>query len=386
VRPASIEGPTLKLLIVDDDEGDRKLIRRCVERSGLCCEYTEADTVAEALKLASAERFDCVLLDYYLPGEDGLHGLSVLAANDEFMPIIMFTGRGSERIASEAIKLGAMDYINKGEMSIGIMRSAIDRAVKTAQLNRRMSEQKTALQIFARVLVHDMKAPTQSILGFSKLIETFILKGDFDPAKIVKQSQRLAEAALRMNAMLDTLHAYTEADTHPQKEDVELDKLVGDVTINLDKLIEKSGARVICTDLPTVHGDPTQLTQLLQNLIANGVKYCKAAIPEVSVAAEQLPDGGWRIEVRDNGIGIPEKDWTAIFEPFKRLHSQGEYDGTGLGLATCKKIAELHGGAIWCRSELGKGTSFFVTLAPADADADTEAQAQPPKNASRSCG
>jgi signal transduction histidine kinase len=189
-----------------------------------------------------------------------------------------------------------------------------------------------------------------------------------------------------MNAMLDTLHAYTEADTHPQKEDVELDKLVGDVTINLDKLIEKSGARVICTDLPTVHGDPTQLTQLLQNLIANGVKYCKAAIPEVSVAAEQLPDGGWRIEVRDNGIGIPEKDWTAIFEPFKRLHSQGEYDGTGLGLATCKKIAELHGGAIWCRSELGKGTSFFVTLAPADADADTEAQAQPPKNASRSCG
>jgi hypothetical protein len=279
-----------------------------------------------------------------------------------------------------------MDYISKAEINIPTMRSAIDRAVEAAQLKRKMAEQQNALQVFARVLVHDMKAPTQSILGFSKLIETFIQKGDFDPAKIVKQSQRLAEAALRLNAMLDTLQAYTEADAHAQMEYVELDRLVADVTINLDTMIQKTGARVICTDLPIVYGDPAQLAQLLQNLIANGIKYCKAEIPEVCVAAQEWPDGGWRIEVRDNGIGIPEKHWMEIFEPFKRLHSQGEYGGTGLGLATCKKIAERHGGSIWCRSEPGKGTSFFVTLAAADDGAARERSAKTGNRRSRNAG
>lgn len=352
----------LQLLIVDDDEGDRKQILRSMRRSGLECEYSEAESIKEALNIFDKKHFDCVILDYMLPGGNGLEGIDAMLQRDTFLPIIMSTGRGSEHIASEAIKRGAMDYIRKADMNAATLRAAVDSVMKRSTLSRKLAEQQSALALFARVLVHDLKAPLQSILGFARLVEVFLRQKNFDREKIITQAQRIADGALRMDALLDELHAYTDADAQPHFENLRLDQLVSDVLANLDAAIGKSGARIVYGDLPVICGDRTQLIQLLQNLIGNGIKYCKAATPEIQVSARERANGGCEIAVRDNGIGIPKEYYKTVFEPFRRLHSQGEYEGTGLGLATCKKIVEQHGGAIWCTSEPGKGTCFFFTV------------------------
>jgi len=99
----------------------------------------------------------------------------------------------------------------------------------------------------------------------------------------------------------------------------------------------------------------------MQNLLGNAIKYCEA-VPSVQISAARDGDGAWRFAVKDNGIGIPADQCAEIFKPFKRLHGSGTYEGTGLGLATCKKIVERHGGTIWCDSEEGKGSTFYFTL------------------------
>jgi signal transduction histidine kinase len=352
----------LRLLIVDDDDGDRKQIIRCIRKSQLDCEFVEVATMQDALAAVEASRFDCAILDYYLPGQMDLDGIPMLLDQEPMLPIIVSTGQGNEQIASEAIKRGALDYISKSELTPLTLRNAIDHALQRADLNRALAEQQRALVVFARVLVHDLKAPMQSILGFARLIEVFMRNEKFDRDKIAAQARRIAEGALRMNALLDQLHAYTEADAAPQFDNIMLDQLVCDVVTNLDAPLRQRGAHVVYGGLPNVCGDRAQLIQLLQNLIGNGIKYCRAETPEVHIEAETQPNGTCVVEVRDNGIGIPEKNFKDVFEPFRRLHSQGEFEGTGLGLATCKKIVERHGGSIWCRSKPGEGTSFFFTI------------------------
>lgn len=366
-----------KLLVIDDDECDRKQILRLVERSGLPGETLVAETMNEALKMLETQQIDCVILDYYMPGQDGLDGIAMLLQREPLLPVIMSTGQGNERVAKEAIKAGAMDYLCKADLNTGTFRTALDNVLERAELNRKFAEQQAALSVFAKVLVHDMKTPTQSILGFARLVETFLGREDFDRKKVIQQAQRIAEGALRMNALLDKLHAYTEADAQPQFENFHLEQLINDVLANLDATLNETGARVVYGDLPAVCADRPQLLLLMQNLIGNGIKYCRGRIPEINVHAKKHDDGRCIIEIRDNGIGIPEQHYKTIFEPFRRLHSQGEYDGSGLGLATCKKIVEQHSGAIWCKSKVDEGTSFYFTVPTVTADE--------PAECSRSC-
>jgi signal transduction histidine kinase len=138
-------------------------------------------------------------------------------------------------------------------------------------------------------------------------------------------------------------------------------QVILDTLSNLDAVVQKRGARVTFGELPAVFGTP-QLTQLMQNLIGNSVKYCEAEVPLVHISAKRQENNIWLFLVEDNGIGIPEKYAQKVFEPFHRLHGVGKYEGTGLGLATCKKIVERHGGTISCESKEGQGSTFCFTL------------------------
>jgi light-regulated signal transduction histidine kinase (bacteriophytochrome) len=142
---------------------------------------------------------------------------------------------------------------------------------------------------------------------------------------------------------------------------VDVQHVVGEALENLDAAVRESGARVHVGPLPTVAGVRTQLLQLFQNLLANAVKFHSAGPPVVDVRSTQQ-DGCWQFAVEDNGIGIEPQHFDRIFQVFHRLHGR-EYPGTGIGLALCKKIVELHGGRIWLTSEVGRGTTFFFTLA-----------------------
>ena len=136
---------------------------------------------------------------------------------------------------------------------------------------------------------------------------------------------------------------------------------LGRALANLKGTLEESGAVVTHDPLPTVKADPRQLVQVFQNLIANAVKFRDSRPPRVHISADR--DGrGWRFTVRDNGKGMEVADLERIFLIFQRLHARGEYPGTGVGLAICKRIVERHGGRIWADSELGEGSVFMFTV------------------------
>jgi light-regulated signal transduction histidine kinase (bacteriophytochrome) len=134
---------------------------------------------------------------------------------------------------------------------------------------------------------------------------------------------------------------------------------------NLEIAIEESEAKITHTDLPTVTGDITQLTQLFQNLIGNAIKFRGNKPAAVHVSAQLEGDGTvqhWHFAVRDEGIGIDPQYFERIFVIFQRLHGREDYPGTGIGLAVCKKIVERHGGHIWVESESGQGSTFHFTI------------------------
>ena len=126
--------------------------------------------------------------------------------------------------------------------------------------------------------------------------------------------------------------------------------------------IEESKTIVTADTLPPVSGRRSQLVQLFQNLIGNAIKYRSARPPRIHIGVEPAASGDWLFAIRDNGIGLDMRFAETIFGVFKRLHSRSEYPGTGIGLATCKRIVEIHGGAIWVESQVGEGTTFYFRL------------------------
>jgi len=357
----------LKILIADDDAGDRKQIVRALKHSELSCEFTETPSVSEAVEACRRSAFDCAVVDYRLPGQDGLEGLTALLAEQGYLAVIMATGQGDEMVATEAMKRGAADYIPKALINPQSLSRSVRNAVERATLQKKVAQQGEELENFTRVLVHDLKEPINSVQGFASLIEERLQEGN--PEQVAEFCRRIVRASRRMSLLIDTVHQYTKAEERVTFEPLEADRVVQDTLSNLAHLLKERGAQVICGELPSVSGNAAQLTQLFQNLIGNGIKYCEAAVPAVSVSAEAHGDGEWLFAVKDNGIGIPEKHYQEVFAPFKRLHGVGKYEGTGLGLATCKKIVERHHGVIWCESQIGEGTTFFFTLQGADCTA-----------------
>ena len=174
---------------------------------------------------------------------------------------------------------------------------------------------------------------------------------------------RIARAAERMQRLIDDLLAFSRVTTKARPfADVDLAALAAEVLSDLEPRLQAAGGRIDVGPLPTIEADPTQMRQLLQNLLVNAVKFHRPdAAPQVrlsaAVAGEECV-----LSVADDGIGFDEKYLDRIFTIFQRLHGRGEYEGTGLGLAICRKIVERHRGAITARSRPGAGATFIVTL------------------------
>ncbi len=351
----------LNILIADDDLGDRKQLRRALERSGLRCDFVETETIEDAIAACGKRDFDCAIVDYCMPGLSGLDGIGALHEGHPFMPIIIATGQGDETIAAEAMKRGAADYIAKGATDSSSLRHAIDSALEKTKLKCELARQRDELETFASVLAHDLKAPLAAMQSFAELIKQGAESQEIGAAEIRRYCQLIIEAGKRMETLIRSMGEYTKADATLKSQPVAMSGVVDDALENLYDAVRKRGAKVTHGYLPTVRGDAAQLTQLLQNLIANAIKYCDA-VPAIHIAAQRSGDAMWRFAVTDNGSGIPAEGREDLFKPFKRLHDPSKYPGSGIGLATCKKVVERHGGTIWCESEEGDGATFFFTL------------------------
>ena len=216
------------------------------------------------------------------------------------------------------------------------------------------------LQQFASIASHDLQAPLRAIGGFAGLLHKRY-QGQLDE-KADHYLIRIMKAVERMQALITDLLsiAHVEAQMRPLSS---FDACVAlyDAIEWLEVSIKESQATVTHDKLPTLVGDQTQLSLLLQNLIGNSLKYRGTSAPEVHVSAEQK-NGAWTFAVRDNGLGIDPKFHDKIFDMFYRLQNHADYPGTGLGLAICRRIAERHGGKIWLESTPGEGSTFYFTI------------------------
>lgn len=226
----------------------------------------------------------------------------------------------------------------------------------TIELERSNQE----LQQFAYVASHDLQEPLRMVAGFTKLLgRRYKDKLDQDAQEFIHYA---VDGSMRMQKLIDDLLSYSRVGTHHIPfEPVDCNYLLDQAISNLQVAIEENHAVITRGNLPTITCNGSQMVQLFQNLISNAIKFRGADSPRVHFAAERRGEE-WLFACRDNGIGIDIQYHDRIFKIFQRLHSRDEYAGTGIGLALCMKIVELHKGRIWMESELGKGATFYFTL------------------------
>jgi PAS domain S-box-containing protein len=228
------------------------------------------------------------------------------------------------------------------------------------------------LEQFAYVASHDLQEPLRKIQAFGDRLHTKFR--DQLPEAGRDYVERMHVSAGRMRRLIDDLLTFSRVTTNARPfKRVDLGKIAHEVVSDLDEYITQKGGAVRLGELPAIDTDPTQIRQLFQNLIANAIKFHRPGVPPVvEVRAEELtlplpsPDAtarpACRILIKDNGIGFDEKYLDRIFQVFQRLHGRDEYEGTGVGLAICRKIVERHGGTITATSRVGEGTTFVITL------------------------
>lgn len=222
------------------------------------------------------------------------------------------------------------------------------------------------LEDFAYVASHDLQEPLRKIQAFGNL-----LLGEYGDSLGVEGAdylKRMHSAANRMSTLIEDLLAFSRVTrTAHRKQAVDLEVVLNDVVSDLETRIAETKAEVKIGKLPTVSADPTHMRQLFQNLIGNAIKFHRPDVDPRVVVSSKQKDGGYQITVSDNGIGFDEKYLDRIFAVFQRLHERSNYEGTGIGLAVCRKIVERYDGTITARSTKNEGSTFIIWL-PAKKD------------------
>lgn len=232
--------------------------------------------------------------------------------------------------------------------------------VVKAQHVRELEVRNKELSQFNYIASHDLQEPLRTVLNYIQVIGE-----DYGPQlnpAVIDYLNVIRSSAERMITLINALLQYSQLGKKPVLTSVDCSSIVTIVLADLQNLIVTSGAVIEVGPLPSVNAYAVELRQLFQNLIANAVKFRKDnAVPHIKISADLQPEG-WCFSVADNGIGIEKKNHERIFNIFQRLEGGNRYEGQGIGLANCKKIAELHGGRIWLNSNPGEGSTFYFTL------------------------
>lgn len=241
---------------------------------------------------------------------------------------------------------------------------------KLKTFSEKLARSNRELQDFAHVASHDLQEPLRKVQAFGDRLKAKC--GDLLTDDARDYLERMMNASKRMQTLINDLLTFSRVTTKAQPfVSVELDKITREVLSDLEVRIDQTSGRVEVDPLPNIEADPTQMRQLMQNLIGNALKFHRPETPPViRVHAEIEETGGdqkgeskiCRLTIEDNGIGFDEKYLDRIFTVFQRLHGRNEYEGSGVGLAVCRKIAERHHGRITAKSRPGEGATFIVTL------------------------
>jgi len=363
----------LRVLIVEDSEDDAALLLRELRRGGYEPVWERVQSALAMTEALDSQTWDVIIADYAMPQFSAPAALLVLQDSGLDLPFIVVSGTIGEDVAVETMKAGAHDYLMKDNLARlcpAIHRELRDAEVRGARrqaehdLARRVEElarSNAELEQFAYVASHDLQEPLRMVTSYCDLLQRRY-KGRLD-ADADDFISFAVDGATRMQGLVRDLLAYSRVSIGDQQaEAIDCTAVLSRVLTDLKGTISANKARITHDPLPAIRADRTQLEHLFQNLIGNAIKFHGEKAPEVHIGAES-ENGHWRFSVADNGIGIDQQYSDKAFAVFQRLHGRGEYAGTGVGLAICKKIVERHGGQIWFESEPGKGSTFYFTLA-----------------------
>ncbi|MBT1074300.1 sensor histidine kinase [Geobacter grbiciae] len=390
-----VENKPVRILYMEDDAGLARLLQRKLQRQSFSVEIVRNGD--DGLATLGKAPFDVVLLDYSMPSCDGIDVLRVMAECKTSPPVIMLTGRGNEKIAVEALQLGASDYIVKDvdmgylellpvvidqvlqkqqlirerEQMLKALQESEDRYRKlSAQLERMVLERTAELQtsnreleVFCYSVSHDLSAPLRTINGFSEvLLEEY---GDRLDNAGRRCLSKIGAAATQMVQLIDALlDLSTMATDEPHLEPVNLSDLAGEIAQELHDLEQQHKVDIRITGGMEVEGDPALLRVMMENLLGNAWKFSRT-LPDACIEfGKSFQNGEMVYYVRDNGIGFDLGNSGKLIDLFQRLHLGDEFKGIGIGLATVQRIVERHNGRIWAESEVGKGATFYFTLSP----------------------
>ena len=227
---------------------------------------------------------------------------------------------------------------------------------RTEELERKNKE----LEQFAYVASHDMQEPLRTTSSFVDLLRKQY-KGKLDD-NADKYLDYIVQSSDRMKTLISDLLDYSRLGREKEARQVNCNNIVEQVRADLNKVIRENQAEIKSGDLPVIDAFPTELKLLFQNLVSNSIKFRKPGEPPVVEINAFKDNGYWKFSFRDNGIGIEPQYQDRIFVIFQRLHNRTDYEGSGIGLAHCKKIVELHGGKIWVESAPGTGSTFYFTI------------------------
>jgi signal transduction histidine kinase len=370
-EPTATADETRKIFIVEDEEVTAFYIRRQLEK----LDYHVSGVAASGEKAISAleqHRSDLVLMDLKLAGE--LSGAETAKIIQErfHIPVVYLTAYSDAATVKELGETGGPGFLTK-PLRVQDLQPAIQLAMARNDKQQQLERERKAWQDLCRISQeqleqftyaagHDLQEPLRTASCFMDLLERrSSCKLDNEERKL------LAEAKVglaRMNTLLHDLLGYAQAGFAKGAPIPEVPSAaaLNSALDNLQGAIAESGARVTHDPLPIVRADPSQLSRVFQNLLANSIKFRHPNVePQVRVGVANR-NNHWVFRIEDNGIGFDQQYAARIFAPFKRLNHRVTYSGTGVGLAICKKIIEAHGGEIWAESAPGNGAIFFFTL------------------------
>lgn len=358
-----------QVLVVEDNAAERKLLCRMIEGEGF--QVVGCGSAREALECVRKRGFGAAVVDHRLPDWSGTQLLEQIRRLDDHVRVIIYTGPASYDSVKEALNVGAFAYVerlsDRKELLRHIHRAfhervgryALDLEYAVAARTEELARSNRELDDFASVVAHDLRSPLVTISGYCQLVQeeygrTLDPTGRDYLAEIVR-------GASRMNRLIDDLLEYSRAGMAKEPlQTVAMQWVVQQAVANLEAAIRKEGATIEVGVMPTVLGDPTQLVQLMQNLLGNALKFRRDEAPRIRISAASDSEG-WQFAVQDNGIGIGSQDYERIFQTFQRLCGS-DYPGNGIGLAICRKIVDRHKGRIWLSSVMGQGSTFHVYL------------------------
>ncbi len=357
----------MKVLVADDTPENLQILYKTLKNEGY--ELALVKNGEECLKQASDFSPHLILLDIVMPGVNGFEVCERIKKNKDTkdISIIFLSAKMYSEDIVRGFEVGASDYITKPFEQAEVLARVKNHLMlqqlhlENAHYITELERSNIELESFAHVVSHDLQAPLRKIVTFSDRFmnntKEFAQENRTD-LTIVKNS------AIRMKIFIEDLLKFSELKKiKSQYPLINLGETMDEVLSDINHLVVENGATINIDELPTLEAVPHQMHQLFQNLFSNSLKYRKKGVsPVINLKCSSDGNGGWELNIIDNGIGFEDKHANRIFKPFERLHGINEYEGTGIGLAICEKIVKLHHGNIQVKSIKNEGTTFTIFL------------------------